>query len=62
MKPIAFEARTEALELYLHELSADKTVEKTRIPKGAVVAIIKDAREGKYPARETSRAGLSYTA
>jgi len=49
MRPIPFQARMEALELYLEGLSADKIVEKTSISKGAVVSIIKDAREGKYP-------------
>jgi predicted nucleic acid-binding Zn-ribbon protein len=52
MRQIPFQARMEALELYLQGLSADKIVERTGISKGAVVSIIKDAREGKYPQLE----------
>lgn len=49
MRQIPFQDKMEALELYLEGLSADKIVEKTGISKGAVVSIIKDAREGRYP-------------
>jgi chromosome segregation ATPase len=42
----------EVLDLYLQGLSADSIVEKAGISKGAVVAIIKDAREGRFPELE----------
>jgi chromosome segregation protein len=38
----------EVLGLYLQGFSGDKVSEKTSVSKGAVVSIIKDAREGKY--------------
>lgn len=49
MRQIAFQMKMEALELYLQGFSADKIVDKTGISKGAVVSIIRDAREGKFP-------------
>jgi DNA repair exonuclease SbcCD ATPase subunit len=49
MRQIPFQNKMEALELYLEGLSADKIVERVGISKGAVVSIIKDAREGRYP-------------
>jgi len=42
----------EVLNLYLQGLSGDKVSEKTGVSKGAVISIIKDAREGKYPELE----------
>ena len=42
----------EALELYLQGLSANEIVEKTGISKGAVISILKDAREGNFPRLE----------
>ena len=50
MRQITFGAKMEALELYLQALSANEIVAKTGISKGAVVSILKDAREGKFPA------------
>ncbi len=52
MGPITFQAKMEALELYLQGFSANQIVDKTEISKGAVVSIIKDAREGKFPQLE----------
>lgn len=49
MKPFPYQTRMEVLDLYLQGLSGDKVSEKTGVSKGAVVSIIKDAREGKYP-------------
>jgi DNA repair exonuclease SbcCD ATPase subunit len=49
MRQIPFQDKMEALELYLEGLSADKIVERTGISKGAVISIIRDAREGGYP-------------
>lgn len=42
----------ETLELYLQGLSANKIVNKTEISKGAVISILKDAREGNFPRLE----------
>jgi chromosome segregation ATPase len=42
----------EALELYLQGLSANEIVAKTGISKGAVISILKDAREGNFPRLE----------
>lgn len=42
----------EVLDLYLQGHSGDKVSEKTGVSKGAVISIIKDAREGKYPQLE----------
>lgn len=52
MRQITFQAKMEVLDLYLQGLSADKVVEKTGVSKGAVVSIIKYAREGEYPQLE----------
>jgi len=52
MKQLPFETRMEVLDLYLQGLSGDKVSEKTGVSKGAVISIIKDAREGKYPQLE----------
>jgi DNA repair exonuclease SbcCD ATPase subunit len=52
MKQIPFQTKMEVLDLYLQGLSADKVSEKTGVSKGAVISIIKDAREGKYPELE----------
>jgi len=49
VRQITFEAKTEVLELYLQGLSTNKIVEDTGISKGAVISILKDAREGKFP-------------
>lgn len=49
MRQIPFQTKMEVLELYLQGHSADKVAEKTGVSKGAVVSIIKDAREGRYP-------------
>jgi len=49
MKQISFQAKMEALELYLKGLSANDIVAETGISKGAVVSILKDGREGKFP-------------
>jgi len=48
MRQLPFQTRIEVLDLYLQGLSGDKVSEKTGVSKGAVVSIIKDAREGKY--------------
>jgi hypothetical protein len=42
----------EVLDFYLQGFSGDKVSEKMGVSKGAVVSIIKDAREGKYPELE----------
>jgi len=52
MKQFPYQTRMEVLDLYLQGLSGDKVSEKTGVSKGAVVSIIKDAREGKYPELE----------
>lgn len=49
MRQITFQAKMEALELYLLGLSTNEIVAKTSISKGAVISILKDAREGKFP-------------
>ena len=49
MRQLPFQTRMEVLDLYLQGLSGDKVSERTGVSKGAVVSIIKDAREGKYP-------------
>jgi DNA repair exonuclease SbcCD ATPase subunit len=41
-----------ALELYLQGLSANEIVAKTGISKGAVISILRDAREGNFPSLE----------
>lgn len=52
MRQITFQAKMEALELYLQGFSTNEIVDKTGISKGAVVSIMKDAREGKFPQLE----------
>ena len=49
MRQLTYQAKMEALELYLQGLSANEIVAETGISKGAVISIIKDAREGKFP-------------
>jgi len=49
MRPILFQQKIEAIELYLTGLTANEVVAKTGISKGAVVSILEDAREGKFP-------------
>ena len=52
MKALTYEAKMEVLQAYLEGLSANETATKTGISKGAVVGIIKDARQGKFPELE----------
>lgn len=52
MRQISFGKKMEALELYLKGFSTNEIVDKTGISKGAVISIIKDAREGKFPQLE----------
>ena len=52
MKQFPFQTKMEVLDVYLQGFSGDKVSEKTGVSKGAVVSIIKDAREGKYPQLE----------
>ena len=52
MKELDFQIKMKVLELYLLGLSADRVAEKSGVSKGAVVALIKDAREGRYPQLE----------
>jgi DNA repair exonuclease SbcCD ATPase subunit len=52
MRQISFGKKMEALELYLRGFSTNEIVDKTGISKGAVIIIIKDAREGKFPQLE----------
>lgn len=52
MRQITHGAKMEALDLYLEGLSTNEIVAKTGISKGAVVSILKDAREGKFPQLE----------
>lgn len=49
MRPIAFQQKMKVIELYLEGLSTNGIVAKTGISKGAVISILKDAREGKFP-------------
>ncbi|MCL0064252.1 hypothetical protein M1N83_03605 [Dehalococcoidia bacterium] len=49
MKQLPFQTRMEVLDFYLQGLSADKVSEKTGVSKGAVISILKEAREGKHP-------------
>jgi len=41
MRQITFEARMEALELYLQGLSANEIVDKAGIFKGAIILIVR---------------------
>ena len=52
MRQLQFQAKMEVLDFYLQGLSADKVAERTGVSKGAVISIIKDARQGKYPQLE----------
>ena len=52
MRQITFQAKMGALELYLQGLSANEIVAKTGISKGAVISILRDAREGNFPRLE----------
>ena len=49
MRQLTPQAKMETLELYVKGFSTNGIVAKTGISKGAVVSIIKDAREGKFP-------------
>jgi DNA-directed RNA polymerase specialized sigma24 family protein len=61
MRQFPYQTRMEVLDLYLQGLSGDKVSEKTGVSKGAVVSIIKDAREGKYPQLELQAAEAKTT-
>ena len=50
MRQISFQQKMEVIELYLEGLSTNAIVDKSQISKGAVVSILEDAREGKFPA------------
>jgi len=52
MRPLSFQQKMEVVELYLEGLSTNEIVDKSQISKGAVVSILKDAREGKFPGLE----------
>ncbi len=52
MRQISFQQKMEAIELYLDGFSANEIVAKTGVSKGAVISILKDAREGKFPGLE----------
>ena len=49
MREIPYQAKIEALDLYLQGHSSNEIVNKTGISKGTVVSILGDAREGKFP-------------
>ena len=49
MREIPYQKRMEAVEMYLEGLSSNQVVERTGISKGTVIAILQDARTGKYP-------------
>jgi hypothetical protein len=52
MRQITFQTKMEALELYLDGFSTNEIVDKSGISKGAVVSILRDAREGESPRLE----------
>ena len=52
MRQIPFKAKMETIEFYLSGFSTNEIVAKTGISKGAVISILKDAREGKSPSLE----------
>lgn len=52
MRQLGFQVKMRVLDLYLQGLSADRVAERSGVSKGAVIAIIKDAREGQYPQLE----------
>ncbi len=49
MRQISFQQKMEVIELYFEGLSTNEIVNKSQISQGAVVSILKDAREGKIP-------------
>ena len=52
MKQLTLQVKISVLELYLKGLSTNEIVTELGISKGAVVSIIKDAREGQFPQLE----------
>jgi len=52
MRKITFVKKMEALEFYLGGFSTNEIVDKTGMSKGAIISILKDAREGKFPQLE----------
>ena len=52
MRPISFQQKMGVIDLYLEGLSTNEIVDKSQISKGAVVSILKDAREGNFPGLE----------
>lgn len=52
MRQISSQAKMGALQFYLEGFSTNEIVSKTGISKGAVIAILRDAREGKFPGLE----------
>lgn len=52
MRQISFQQKMEVIELYLEGYSTNEIVDKSQISKGAVISIIQDAREGKFPGLE----------
>ena len=52
MRPISFQQKMGVIGLYLKGFSTNEIVDKSQISKGAVVSILKDAREGNFPGLE----------
>jgi len=52
VRELPYQTRMTVLDLYLQGLSADRVAEQSGVSKGAVISIIKDAREGRYPQLE----------
>ena len=52
MRQISFQTKMEALELYLQGFSTNEIVTKAGISKGAVISILKGARESNFPGLE----------
>ena len=52
MRQISFQQKMGVIEFYLGGLSTNDIVDKSQISKGAVVSILKDAREGNFPGLE----------
>ncbi|MBW2118170.1 MAG: hypothetical protein JRH09_09675 [Deltaproteobacteria bacterium] len=52
MRQISFQQKMEVIEFYLEGLSTNEIVDKSQISKGAIISILKDAREGKFPVLE----------
>jgi len=52
VRPISFQQKMGVIELYLKGFSTNEIVDKSQISKGAVVSILKDAREGNFPGLE----------